>query len=211
MASYTTVKGTRPIIIAHICSQCKQPVVHKLMLMAEGAANALLHERQKAAEAQEQAFQQAYKDIAECRRYPRRLGSATEVGFDTNRKSAYYQILQLDTPCAQCGHVEAWQKSKQSIWNPMEGSFYCRELIPNVPMESRPALLDSQAAVDAWLADPAGKVISQTDQLSGANETASAQKEPWICSKCKTTNNGRVKTCQSCGVTKEWSDSHAKK
>ena len=36
----------------------------------------------------------------------------------------------------------------------MDGAFEDRELIPNVPMESRPVLLRTSEAMAAWLANP---------------------------------------------------------
>ncbi len=48
------------------------------------------------------------------------------------------------------------------------------------------------------------------EKEKGLREIEEMAKDPnvksWVCSKCGTTNLERVKTCQRCGVTKQWSD-----
>ena len=161
------VSSRKKIIIAHICSKCGQPVVQQCQLYAEGRANAFFHEQDMAEEAREMAFAQAYEDIELCRKLPRQLGSMTEVNTDRRRMWAFYKVENLDAPC-RCGHMEPWQKGKKSIWNPVDGPFAYREPYPSVPLESRPALLDSQEAVDAWFSDP------KADRVSGSSGTAQA-------------------------------------
>lgn len=199
----TVATARREIIIAHICSKCGQPVVQKCTLLADGRANAFFHEKDMAEEARDMAFAQAYKDIALCRKMPRQLGSTTEVDTNKNRMWAFYQIEQLDVPCP-CGHIEPWQMKKKSLWNPVDGSFESRERYPNVPEESRPVLLDSEEAVDAWFANP--KSTATPVQA----DTPAAEKVPeekyWTCSKCGTNNRERIQNCQGCGVSKAWSD-----
>lgn len=43
-----------------------------------------------------------------------------------------------------------------------------------------------------------------------ARKSAAAPKTNWTCSACGEYNAGRVQTCQSCGVTRVWSDSQKK-
>lgn len=202
----TVATARRKIIIAHICSRCGSPVVQECTLFADGRANAFFHEKDMAEEAREIAFTQAYKDIAACRVTPRRLGSTTEVETNRNRMWAFYQVEKLDVPCG-CGHIEPWQERKKSLWNPVDGTFNSRAQYPNVPLESRPALLDSQQAVDAWFADP--KNMGRPE--AGAEVEAVRECPSWECSGCGTSNLGRAKTCQRCGVTRQWSDAKAAK
>lgn len=196
-----TVTGRKRIILAHICSKCGQPVVREFPLYGDGRANAFLHERDMAEEAQEMAFAQAYKDIALCRIKPRQLGSMTEVETNKKRMWAFYKIENLDTPCS-CGHIEPWQLGKKSAWNPVDGPFEFRTPIPNVPVESRPVLLDSQEAVDAWFANPKGNVSQSPAPASQPVE----EEKIWVCFKCGTSNMERIQTCQGCGVSKQWSE-----
>ena len=204
----------KEILIAHVCSKCGEALIHKCPLYTDGRANAFLHERQKAEHAREMAYQQAMKDIAMCNESPRQLGSMTEVDTGENREWAFYQIEGLDRPCS-CGHVEPWQLRKKSLWNPVEGPFRFRPLIPNVPQESRPFLLDSQEAVEAWMENPsnpqnvektaAGSQMTETERKAEAEETF------WVCSNCGTNNKERVSNCQGCGVSKQWSEQKAAK
>ena len=200
----------KKIIIAHICSKCGQSVIQECQLYADGRANAFFHEKDMAEEAREMAFQQAYKDIALCRKLPRQLGSMTEVDTGNKRMWAFYKVENLDIPC-KCGHMEPWQQGKKSKWNPVDGPFELRENYPSVPVESRPVLLDSQEAVDAWFADPKAAPVSGT---AGTAEPAvvAAEEKRWTCAKCGTSNRERIQTCQGCGVSKSWSDAkNAKK
>lgn len=196
----TVATARKKIIIAHICSKCGQPVIQECQLYADGRANAFFHEKDMAEEGREMAFAQAYKDIALCRTSPRQLGSMTEVNTNKNRIWAFYKVENLDTPC-QCGHIEPWQLGKKSKWDPVDSPFANRVQIPGVPLESRPALLDTQEAVDAWFRDPKAGAVTPA--------AAPAEEKPWVCSKCGTTNRERVKTCQACGVSKQWSDAKA--
>ena len=155
------------------------------------------------------AFAQAYKDIELCRKLPRQLGSMTEVDTERRRMWAFYKVENLDTPC-KCGHMEPWQKGKKSIWNPVDGPFEFREAYPSVPMESRPALLDSQEAVDAWFSDPKAVSVSGSSGTAQAAVVAEEEKR-WTCAKCGTSNREHIQTCQGCGVSKQWSDAKAAK
>lgn len=212
----TTAKGTRRVNIVHVCSKCGAPLVQTLDLYAEGSANAFFHEKDMAIEARDKAFAQAMKDIVLCYETPRMLGSFTEVPTDNNRTSCYYRYQGLDKPCPTCGHVEPWQLGKKSLWNPMDIPFVQRERIPDVPVESRPILIESEEALAAWIANP-----NAQDRLEGmmAETAVTAQErkennddDVWVCAKCKTANKMRVKSCQGCGVTKQWSDAkNAKK
>lgn len=204
----TVATSRKEIIIAHICSKCGQPVVQKCTLLADGRANAFFHEKDMAEEARDMALAQAYKDIALCRKLPRQLGSTTEVNTNKNRMWAFYQIEKLDVPCP-CGHIEPWQLKKKSLWNPVDGPFEFREGYPDIPMESRPALLDSENAVDGWFADPKGYGGSVQADAPAAEEVR--EEQYWTCSKCGTRNKERVQTCQGCGVSKAWSDQKAAK
>ena len=206
----TVATSRKKIIIAHICSTCGQSVIQECQLYADGRANAFFHEKDMAEEAREMAFQQAYKDIALCRKLPRQLGSMTEVDTGNKRMWAFYKVENLDTPC-KCGHMEPWQQGKKSKWNPVDSPFELRENYPSVPVESRPVLLDSQEAVDAWFADPKAAPVSGT---AGTAEPAvvAAEEKRWTCAKCGTSNRERIQTCQGCGVSKSWSDAkNAKK
>lgn len=70
-----------------------------------------------------------------------------------------------------------------------------------------------------------GQLITNTDIIAAASQgtqpSPSAQPipavphtpvapvmptDPWVCAQCGFTNHPRVGTCQSCGVTKKWSD-----
>lgn len=205
----TVATARKKIIIAHICSKCGQPVIQECQLYADGRANAFFHEKDMAEEAREMAFQQAYKDIALCRKLPRQLGSMTEVQTNNSRMWAFYKVENLDSPC-KCGHIEPWQQGKKSKWNPVDGPFEFREGYPDVPVESRPALLDTQEAVDAWFSDPKAAPAAGA---SGAAEApvVAAEEKRWTCSKCGTSNRERIQTCQGCGVSKAWSDQKAAK
>lgn len=205
----TVATARKKIIIAHICSKCGQPVIQECQLYADGRANAFFHEKDMAEEARELAFQQAYKDIALCRKLPRQLGSMTEVQTNNSRMWAFYKVENLDSPC-KCGHIEPWQQGKKSKWNPVDGPFEFREGYPDVPVESRPALLDTQEAVDAWFSDPKAAPAAGA---SGAAEApvVAAEEKRWTCSKCGTSNRERIQTCQGCGVSKAWSDQKAAK
>ena len=202
------------ILIAHVCSKCGEALIHKCPLYTDGRANAFLHERDKAEHAREMAYQQAMKDIAMCYESPRQLGSMTEVETGENREWAFYQIEGLDKPCS-CGHVEPWQLRKKSIWNPTEGPFRFRPLIPDVPQESRPFLLDSQEAVAAWLEDPANPANIEKSsvgaQMTAEEKKAEAEETYWTCYKCQTRNRERIGTCQGCGMSKQWSEAKAAK
>ena len=44
-----------------------------------------------------------------------------------------------------------------------------------------------------------------------ARKRSATPKTNWTCSECGQYNFGRVQTCQSCGVTRVWSDSQKKK
>lgn len=205
----TVATARKKIIIAHICSKCGQPVIQECQLYADGRANAFFHEKDMAEEAREMAFQQAYKDIALCRKLPRQLGSMTEVQTNNSRMWAFYKVENLDSPC-KCGHIEPWQQGKKSKWNPVDGPFEFREGYPDVPVESRPVLLDTQEAVDAWFSDPKAAPAAGA---SGAAEApvVAAEEKRWTCSKCGTSNRERIQTCQGCGVSKAWSDQKAAK
>lgn len=205
----TVATARKKIIIAHICSKCGQPVIQECQLYTDGRANAFFHEKDMAEEAREMAFQQAYKDIALCRKLPRQLGSMTEVQTNNSRMWAFYKVENLDSPC-KCGHIEPWQQGKKSKWNPVDGPFEFRERYPDVPVESRPALLDTQEAVDAWFSDPKATPAAGA---SGAAEApvVAAEEKRWTCSKCGTSNRERIQTCQGCGVSKAWSDQKAAK
>lgn len=205
----TVATARKKIIIAHICSKCGQPVIQECQLYADGRANAFFHEKDMAEEAREMAFQQAYKDIALCRKLPRQLGSMTEVQTNNRRMWAFYKVENLDSPC-KCGHIEPWQQGKKSKWNPVDGPFEFRERYPDVPVESRPVLLDTQEAVDAWFSDPKAAPAAGA---SGAAEApvVAAEEKRWTCSKCGTSNRERIQTCQGCGVSKAWSDQKAAK
>lgn len=202
----TVATARKKIIIAHICSKCGQPVIQECQLYADGRANAFFHEKDMAEEAREMAFQQAYKDIDLCRKLPRQLGSMTEVDTGNRRMWAFYKVENLETPC-KCGHIEPWQKGKKSMWNAVDRPFELREHYPNVPEESRPALLDTQEAVDAWFSDP------KTTPAAGAAEPAAVEREEkyWTCAKCGASNRERIQTCQGCGVSKQWSEAKAAK
>lgn len=202
----TVVTCRKKIIIAHICSKCGQPVIQECQLFTDGRANAFFHEKDKAKEALEIASQQAYKDIALCRKQPRQLGSMTEVDTGNTRMWAFYKVENLDAPC-KCGHVEPWQKGKKSLWNPVDRPFELREHYPDIPAESRPCLLDSQEAVDAWFSDP------KMTPASGAAEPAPEEGEEkyWTCCKCGASNRNHIHTCQSCGVSRQWSEANAAK
>lgn len=206
----TVATARKKIIIAHICSKCGQPVVQECQLLADGRANAFFHEKDMAEEAREMAFAQAYKDIELCRVMPRQLGSMTEVTTNNNRMWAFYKVEHLDQAC-KCGHVELWQKGKKSMWNPVDGPFEFRERYPDIPVESRPVLLDSKEAVDAWFADPKTAPASSTSGAPAA-PVVEAEENRWTCAKCGTSNRARIQTCQGCGVSKAWSDAkNAKK
>ena len=150
----TVVTAREKVVIAHVCSQCGRKLVRNYTLFLDGRANVFRHERDKAREGMDIAREQAYEDIVQCRLTPRRLGSQTQVETEKWHVWAFYQLEDLATPC-ECGHVEPWQLKKKSVWNPVDDPFQYRENIPGVPPESRPALLDSPEAVDAWFADPA--------------------------------------------------------
>lgn len=203
----TVTTSRKKIIIAHICSKCGQPVIQECQLFADGRANAFFHEKDMAKEAMEMAFAQAYKDIELCRMLPRQLGSMTEVNTNKMRMWAFYKVEGLGTPC-KCGHMELWQQGKKSIWNPVDGPFEFRETYPSIPMESRPALLDSQEAVNAWFSNPKETLVSG---FSGTAQTAVVAEEEkcWTCAKCGFSNRERIQSCQGCGVSKQWSDAKA--
>lgn len=150
----TVAKGVRQVNVGHVCSKCGGVLVQKVDLYAEGKANAFFHEKDMAIEARDLAFEQAFEDIVLCYKEPRMLGSYTDVPTDSNRTCCYYRYQGLDTPCPTCGHIEPWQLRKKSLWNPMDGAFEDRELIPDVPMESRPVLLRNKVALEAWVANP---------------------------------------------------------
>lgn len=164
----TTITTRKKIILAHICSNCGQPVVQECALLADGRANAFFHEKDMAEEARDMAFAQAYKDIASCGRIPRQLGSMTKVETNNNRMWAFYQIEKLDTPC-KCGHVELWQLRKKSLWNPVDSPFEYREQLPRIPEESKPVLLDSQEAVEAWFAAPRNAAAADSAEPGAPN------------------------------------------
>jgi len=205
----TVATARKKIIIAHICSQCGQPVVQECQLYADGRANAFFHEKDMAEEAREMAFAQAYKDIELCRVMPRQLGSMTEVNTNNKRMWAFYKVENLEKAC-KCGHIEPWQQGKKSKWNPVDGPFEFRERYPSIPVESRPVLLDSSDAVDAWFADPKSTPVSvKSDTAQEA--VVEAEENRWTCSKCGASNREKIKTCQGCGVSKAWSDQQAAK
>lgn len=211
----TIAKGNRQVIAGHICSNCGGVLVQTLDLYAEGSANAFFHERDMAIEARDKAFAQAMKDIVLCYEAPRMLGSFTNVPTDNNRTSCYYRFQGIEQPCPTCGHVEPWQLRKKSLWDPMDVPFIQREKIPNVPMASRPVLLESQEALNAWLANPTNPVQIEKNMASAAvtakERADSADTREWVCFKCKTVNKERIQVCQGCGVTKQWSEAKAAK
>lgn len=207
--------GRQEILIGHVCSKCGTALVHKCELVTDGRANAFFHEKEKAEHAREVAYAQAMKDIAMCYESPRRLGSMTQVDPGENREWAFYKIERLDSPCTNCGHVEAWQLGKKSLWNAVDEPFRLREKIPNVPVESRPYLLDSQESVAAWLGNPANQASLQQmaeDRAARAEEYA-ARGEPgiWVCSNCGSRNKDSNKYCPGCNVSRAWSDERAMK
>lgn len=208
-------KGTRQILLGHICSKCNAPLVQKLTLYAEGRANAFFHEREMAEEARENAFRQAMKDIVACYETPRQLGSYTDVPTGNNRTGSYYRLNGLDDKCPTCGNVEPWQLGKKSVWNPMDDPFHTRAIIPNVAVHNRPVLLASELEMAQWLANPFNQ--QNLENLVADGKVSAKETEPvgedqlWTCFKCKTVNKKRVMVCQGCGVTKQWSDVQTEK
>ena len=201
------ITGRQEILIGHVCSKCGTALVHKCTLYTDGRANAFFHEKDKAEHAREVAYSQAMRDIAVCYDSPRQLGSMTQVDPGENREWAFYKIEQLDSPCTTCGHVEGWQLGKKSAWNPVDVPFQQRDRIANVPVESRPVVLDSKEAVASWLGNPANK--EKLEHLA-ADRAARAEAQfasgIWVCNNCGSRNNIDQKYCPGCNVSKAWSD-----
>ena len=206
------ITGRQEILIGHVCSKCGTALIHKCTLYTDGRANAFFHEKDKADHARQVAYAQAMRDIAMCYESPRQLGSMTEVDPGENREWAFYKIEQLDSPCTTCGHIEGWQLGKKSAWNPVDVPFQMRDRIHDIPVESRPYLLDSQEAVAGWLGNPANQ--GQLEQIA-ADRAVRAEEQAasgvWVCSNCSTRNKDTAKYCAGCNVSKSWSDDRAMK
>ena len=145
------ITGRQEIMIGHVCSKCGTVLMQKCVLMTDGRANAFFHEKDKAEHARQVAYAQAMKDIAMCYETPRQLGSMTQVEPGENREWAFYKLENLEAACSNCGHIELWQYGKKSMWNPVDVPFVNREILSDIPVESRPVLLMSQEDIIAWL------------------------------------------------------------